>query len=134
MSLFYICKFLMYTCVHSCCTCVFWEADIQWRFHNLFSKKVLLIKEKDDGRVNKELIVTYRVKEQQRLMHTVLQRRERKNVIKHICIFLDCIITMSLNSASFLNIFLIILHYIIVTESTTSTATEPYTPPTVTEF
>lgn len=61
-----------------CSTCVFREADAEWRLFDLLCKQILLIEEEDNGGVDEELVVANGVEQHQRLVHAILQReRER---------------------------------------------------------
>lgn len=55
-------------------TCVFREADAEWRLLDLLSEQILFVEEEDDGGVNKELVVADGVEQHQRLVHAILRR------------------------------------------------------------
>lgn len=77
---------LLLTCFESCdfsphffpppLTCVFGEADAEWRLLDLLCEQILLVEEEDNGGVDEELVVTDGVKEHERLMHAVLQEQK----------------------------------------------------------
>lgn len=59
-------------------TCVFGEADAEWRLLDLLCEQILLVEEKNDGSVDEELVVADRVKQHQRLVHAILWRRKEE--------------------------------------------------------
>lgn len=61
---------------HLLFTCVFGEADAQWRLLDLLCKQILFVEEEDDGSVDEELVVADGVEQHQRLMHAILWRRK----------------------------------------------------------
>ena len=52
-------------------TAVLWEAGGEWAARDLGLKKVLLVEEEDDGRVDEPLVVADRVEQLHRLDHPV---------------------------------------------------------------
>lgn len=58
-------------------TRVLWETDTQGWFLDLFSKQVFLVEEENDGSVNEEFVVADGVEQHKRLVHAILQERNR---------------------------------------------------------
>lgn len=60
-------------------TCILRETDTQGRFLDLFGKQIFLVEEENDGSVNEEFVVTDGIEQHKRLVHAILQWREKED-------------------------------------------------------